>query len=374
LETLGNDLTHVQQTAEALAATTEAVEIFRSLGADISDEGRMSLALALKDLANHHLERGEFSSAAEAADEAAALFRALSPDHTEWARCHLMMTLFTGYLSRWHLQCYEEALVLLEEKTNLVRSFLQNTSSDPPGVLLAGLAEQRHHAASLLDELGRADEALIAVQESVELYRSLWTENSDQFAPNLVECLAFYTHELVDQQRFTDALPLLEETARLCRPLVDREPSKFGYFLGDALSKQSKCQTALGRPTEGRASATEALGLLRPLCEAGPSEYQWNLAAVLEALATAELKLDRPRDAEPHLRESATLLREVARDHSPSAFNDLRQVAAAWRESLTHTTPDPDATALLTDIEQALADHDATSRSPTEVRSSSADG
>jgi tetratricopeptide (TPR) repeat protein len=108
-----------------------------------------------------------------------------------------------------------------------------------------------NNLASFLSALGRREEALVAAEEAVQLYRALAAARPDAFTPNLAKSLSVLGDMLEALERISEALPNDEQAVRLLLPYLLLHPASFAgpiaTYAGDYIRR---CELA-GREPDG---------------------------------------------------------------------------------------------------------------------------
>ena len=100
-----------------------------------------------------------------------------------------------------------------------VRRALADCRSDA----LPLLATSLHALSDRFDELGRADEALAATREAIQVYRTLSIRNADRFQPELVRSLYSLGERLRAPGQEREAFAVIREAIELCKGLAERQ-------------------------------------------------------------------------------------------------------------------------------------------------------
>ena len=86
-----------------------------------------------------------------------------------------------------------------------------------------------------LGDLGRAEEALAAIEEAAGIYRELARARPDAFRPDLAGSLNNLSVQLGDLGRREDALAAIEEAVTIRRELAARWPDAHHHELEQSL-------------------------------------------------------------------------------------------------------------------------------------------
>ena len=165
---------------------------------------------------------------------------------------------------------------------------LAGTAAEVFQQLAAGTAPGSSERAGLLLELsnrlgalGRREEALAAIEESVTIRRGLAQARPDAFLPDLAKELDTQSGRLADLGRREEALAAIEESVTIRRGLAQARPDAFLPDLAKALNTQSGRLADLGRREEALAAIEESVTIRRGLAQARPDAFLPNLAMSL---------------------------------------------------------------------------------------------
>ncbi|KZP14717.1 hypothetical protein FIBSPDRAFT_935616 [Athelia psychrophila] len=215
-----------------------------------------------------------------------------------------------GYAGR-----LEEALVAIQEAVNLCRAL----AAERP-VFNADLAGALSNQSAWLSALGRPEEALAATTESLDLYRPLAAERPVVFNADLARSLSNQSAWLSALGRHEEALAAITESVDLYSPLAAERPAVFNVCLAKSLINQSAWLSALGRHEEALAATTESLDLYRPLAAERPAVFNADLAKCLSNQSAYLSALGRHEEALAATAESLDLYRPLAAER-PAVFN-----------------------------------------------------
>ncbi|MEV4492504.1 tetratricopeptide repeat protein [Micromonospora coxensis] len=340
---------------EALAATREAVTLSRQLaGTDPAHLPR--LARSLEQFARVRRDgRGDLAEALDAAHEAVRIRRRASrPDRAEHL-AHLGALYLLGGLLHESGR-HQEAAATTEESLLLCRRLARadpqaygataaaaarelsrrlwdlgrgeealTAATEAVGILAPTAGTDAHradHAASLwnryvlLRELGRADEAGLALGAVLPVYRRLAEEDPDTHLASLADCLNDLGVALRRQGRLDEALSPAEEAADLRRRLAATAPEHLPD-LATSLHNLGNLRADLGRGRDALAPVEEAVTILRRLAD--PDAHRGRLASALDDLGVLLSDLRRHDEALAPATEAADLRRRLAADE-PDAY------------------------------------------------------
>jgi tetratricopeptide (TPR) repeat protein len=180
--TLGIRLSNLGRREQALAASQEAVDIYRALAKDRPDAFLPDLASSLNNLGIRLSNLGRREQALAASQEAVDIRRALAKDR--------------------------------------------------PDAFLPDLASSLNNTGAMLSNLGRREQALAASQEAVDIRRALAKDRPDAFLPDLAMSLGAMSQTLVGAGRNREAAEAAREGMAAIVPFVEAQPRAFGDLAG----------------------------------------------------------------------------------------------------------------------------------------------
>lgn len=163
-----------------------------------------------------------------------------------------------------------------------------------------------------LAQLGRQEEALVAIEQAVTSFQELARSQPDTFLPNLATSLNNQANLLRDLGRPEEALAVILEAVGMGRQLAAARPDEFTFFLAGSLANLAVRLADLGRREDALAASQEATGLYRQLAAARPDEFNPRLANTLELLASDLSNLGRQEDALAVIEQAVTIHRHLA--------------------------------------------------------------
>ncbi|KAF7967981.1 hypothetical protein HWV62_32415 [Athelia sp. TMB] len=226
----------------------------------------------------------------------------------------------------------EEALTAIDDSVQLCRAL----AARHPAIFSTKLAISLLNFSKRLSELGRHEEALKAIQEVEEIYRPLAAEQPSDFNAALAGSLNNLSLRLSYHGRHAEALAAIQEAVRLRRALAAERPAVFNAVLAQSLNNLSICFSDHGRHEEALATIQEAVGLHRALAEERPQAFNAVLADSLNNLSNHLSVHGRHGEALAAIQEAVGLRRALAAER-PQAF---RAVLANSLNSLSNRLSD----------------------------------
>ncbi|MFD5723204.1 tetratricopeptide repeat protein [Streptomyces sp. NPDC127036] len=209
----------------------------------------------------------------------------------------------------------EDALAAVEESVAVRREL----AAVRPDAFLPVLATSLNNLSALLGGLGRREDGLTAVEEAVTAYRQLAAARPDAFLPDLATSLNNLSILLGGLGRLEDALAAVEEAVIIHRQLAAVRPDAFLPNLAMSLNNLSVRLGELGRHEDALAAIEEAVTIRRELAEARPDAFLPDLAMSLNNLSIRLGELGRHEDALAAIEEAVTIHRQLA-EARPDAF------------------------------------------------------
>ena len=209
----------------------------------------------------------------------------------------------------------EEALDVIDESIGLYRTL----DAAMPGQFGVHLAMSVNNRVVHLSHLKQHEEALAASQEAVSICRSLVESHPDRFELDLAMSLNNLSNRLHDLGRFETGLVAAEESTEIYRRLAATSPDPFRGELAGSLNDLSRQLVNAGRHKEALDTIEEGTRLYRDLTAARPDAYRTHLAMSLNNLSNRLSTVGRFQDALDVMREAVQIRRELA-DDRPDVF------------------------------------------------------
>lgn len=284
LESLGTIRDARGETEASLAATAQAVGIYRDLDAEQPDSYRGELIRALGNLAGAHAELGLWEQGAELGEEAVALARALVSRHGDTHLVRLADTMNNTAALLRRLNQHDRALTYLDQVVPLYRGLADRV----PGSHLAALAGALHNLGNCLHEKDRHHDAIDAYEESIGIYRKLSSPQRADYDESLAETLVGLAHAHVALDDEPAALDLVAEAVELLDNALRGDRNRTRRKLAQALHLASATAFDLGRYEQALRDAERAADLFHHVVAHDTDQHlHETYAAVLHAWARA---------------------------------------------------------------------------------------
>lgn len=134
--------------------------------------------------------------------------------------------------------------------------------------------------------LGFTDEALAAMEESLDLYRTLAKCKRTEYDALFASALGSSSTRLSDLGLHEEALLALDESVAVYNVLVEHRPKEFNSQLASALGKISELLHDCGQPNEALEAARQSVAVYRNLMGNQPTECHTEFACALLRLST----------------------------------------------------------------------------------------
>jgi tetratricopeptide (TPR) repeat protein len=293
LANLGTRLSNLERREEALAATQEAVEIYRRLTQTRPDAHLPDLATILLNLGTDlsNLQRRE--EALAVTQEAVEMYRCLVQMEPDKYLSNLGKSLNNLGAMLAYLGRQEEGLAATQEAVEIARQLVQKESDE----YLPELASNLHNLGRDLRDLGRRSEALAAMQESVEIYRRLAQTRPAVYLPELASNLDKLGRNLFEFGHREEAVAATEKAVEIYRRLAGRLPDEYLPDLATSLSHLGRRFWDIGQREAGLVATRESVEIYRRLTQTRPDAYLPDLATSLQNLGADLSDLGRLRGA-----------------------------------------------------------------------------
>ncbi|KAG8682780.1 POC1 centriolar protein A, partial [Ceratobasidium sp. 395] len=209
----------------------------------------------------------------------------------------------------------EEALVANEEAVQVYRTL----AADQHSSFTIDLAESLTSVSQRLTDVGRREEALETAQEAAEICRRSAVDQSGKLIPQLGRSLTYLSITLSDLGRKEEALTVVEEAVQIYREYAGELPTELKRDMAKALNNLSNHLGDVGRREEALVVIVEAVQLRRQLAEGKLAKSTNNLASSLHNLSVRLSDIGRCVEALAAIEEAVMLCRQLAVDR-PAAF------------------------------------------------------
>jgi tetratricopeptide (TPR) repeat protein len=273
----GVALSHLGKREAALAATQEAVEIYRTLAAERPDAFLPYLATSLNNLGGTLTHLGKREAALAVTQEAVAIRRTLAAARPEAALADLALSLSSMGAALTQLGKREAALAATQEAVEIYRAL----AARRPNVFLPALAGALDNLGISLVEVGNGEAALAATEEGTEIRRTLATAHPDAFLPALAGSLNNLGNLLKEVGKPEAALAATQQSVEVYRRLAAARPDAFLPELAGALNNLGNRFGAVGKWEAALIAIKEAVELSRSLAAEHPDAFLPDLALYL---------------------------------------------------------------------------------------------
>ena len=315
INTLGIRLSNLGRLEEALAASQEAVDIYRRLAQTRPDAFLPDLGMSLNNFCIRLSNLGRREEALAASLEAVDIRRRLAQTRPDAFLPNLASSLNNSGAVLSDLGRREEALAASQEAVDIYRRLVQMR----PDAFLSNLADSLNNLGIRLSDLGRREAALAATQEAVNIYRRLTQTQPDAFLHDLAMGLSNSGAVLFNLRRREDALAATREAIDIYRRLAQTRPNAFLPNLAAGLNNFGSILSNLGRLEEALAASQEAVDIYRRLAQTRPDAFLPDLGMSLNNIGIRLSNLGRREEALAATQEAVDIRRHLAQTR-PDAF------------------------------------------------------
>ena len=210
------------------------------------------------------------------------------------------------------------AATLTSQQVDEYRNKYHTTTMLGRSYVAVYLAPALNNLAIRLSDVGQAEKALAASEESTQIYRKLSKGRPRFFATyfrwELAGALNVLSSDLLDLGREEEALAASQEATQIMEELTRRRlpTRRLRGDLAESLNTMSVLLGRLGRKEAALATIEKATGIYRGLAAARPDTYRPDLAKVLNNLSSQLADLGRVEEALAAIQEAVTIRRELA--------------------------------------------------------------
>ncbi|KAK0548461.1 hypothetical protein OC846_004472 [Tilletia horrida] len=313
---LGWSLSAAKRHQEAMACSTEALEITRFLTKLKPDTYDLSLARALNGLAYTHKAVGQTHKAVEESAEAVTLFREVYRKHprehnSEAAQLELADLLSHHCSTLDKAGHRDDALAISEESLSKYRTLYQAN----PARLRTKFARRLDDHGKLLRHSKRHLEAVDAIEEAVTLYQDLYRAQPLVYEDDLANTSVRQYKYLTQVERHDEAAAAIGKALALYRSMHKRQPAKYKDNLVSTFYHHFSSLEAAGLDDEADEATEECIEFYRALYHRQPEQYEDNFAEALNAYAWRLVRTGGAQEALPYSQESVQLYRAAKANH-----------------------------------------------------------
>ncbi len=319
LNNLGNSLGALGHREDALAASRESVDHYQTLTAARPDVFLPYLAASLNNLGNRLSDLGHREDALAAARDSVDHYRTLAATRPDAFLPVLALSLNNLGARLSYLGHREDALAATREAVDVGR----NLAAARPDAFLPDLAASLNNLGAMLSDLGHREDGLAATQEAVDHYRTLAATRPDAFMPDLAMSLNNLGNRLSDLGRREDALAATRESVDHYRTLAATRPDAFLPDLAMSLNNLGSILSDLGHREDALAAARDSVDHYRTLAATRPDAFLPDLAMSLNNLGTRLSALGHREDALTATREAVDHFRALAAARPDAFLPDL---------------------------------------------------
>ncbi|QRV93105.1 hypothetical protein RhiJN_21123 [Ceratobasidium sp. AG-Ba] len=225
---------------------------------------------------------------------------------------------------------YEDALPPIQESVDLCRKLAEAQ----PAVYTSELANSLHELSARLSRVDRYEDALSPIQEAVVIRRKLAEDRPAVYTPSLANSLHELSARLSKVGRYEDGLPPIQEAVDIRRKLATDRPAVYTSDLASSLHELSARLSRVGRYEDALPPIQEAVDLRRKLVADRPAVYTSYLASSLHELSVSLSEVGRYDDGLPPIQEAVDIRRKLVADRPAVYEYRLAQSLIVFSASL----------------------------------------
>jgi tetratricopeptide (TPR) repeat protein len=182
-----------------------------------------------------------------------------------------------------------------------------------------------------LDRIGQTQNALIASEEALSVFKSQSQNVAKQYMPSRAAALNNHAGYLLTLGRALEAIPTSREALRIRAQLAEMEPQKFESDYADALGNLAAHLATTGEFVEALSHASLALPIRERFAAMDPVKYEGSYAIALGNIANHLMKSGGDLHESLRLAKKALFIKKKLADlepdrHSPSYAIALNNV------------------------------------------------
>ena len=158
-------------------------------------------------------------------------------------------------------------------------------------------------------------------EEALSIYRSLATQNSEDYECDVAGTLNNLAILHYDIRRFDEAEQEYEEALKICRELAEKNPETFEYVVALTLNNLANLHYCTQRFDEAEQEYEEALKISHKLAEKNPA-FESDVIRTLNNLAVLQYGIQRYDKAEQEYEEALKVSRKLA-ERNPAFASDV---------------------------------------------------
>jgi tetratricopeptide (TPR) repeat protein len=307
---------------EAIELGEKSVAAYEQLAGSDLPAHRAGLAASLNNLAAYLGDLGRHEKAIAAAQRAVGLCEALVAELPDVFRPELAAKLGTLASQLFLARRAGDAVAPGERAVEICEQIAATHN-----VHLPNLAKSLSNIAVFYENAGRPDDALRAIQRTVDLYDRLAEGDPEGYLAKLAEALHALDKKLANSGQREAAMEVSSRTVSIYKKLAAAQPQKYVPDLASALSSQSERLADLGNSEQGLQALRRAVSIYDTLAKDDEGSYLPMLAMLLNNLST------RLGEAGLHL-ESIDPARRAVRMYERLAQSDSEAYRPYVAESL----------------------------------------
>lgn len=222
----------------------------------------------------------------------------------------------------------QDALAAAEEAVELCHQVAEDDQDSTPQLAAALEQLSARYAA-----VGRREDALTALTRASVLYQQLAKHTPTRFRLDFAKATHHLAVRLFEVDRKQEGLSAADAAVRRWRKVAKADP-RYEPEHARTLVAIAALLSGFGQRERARSVLREAIGVLRRLAAANPAAFEPELAEALEALGAVLLRSERMGEALKVSREAVEVRRELAADGDPGAQARLATSLVALVDAL----------------------------------------
>jgi len=202
----------------------------------------------------------------------------------------------------------DDARMAYDEALKIYRDLAQKN----PDISLPDVAMTLNNLGLLHRDQNRMDDARKAFDEALKIYRDLVQKNSDTYRPELAGTLNNLGLLHHDQNRMDDARKVFDEALKIYRDLAQKNPDTYLSCVALTLNNLGLLHRDQSRMDDARKVFDEALKIYRDLTQKNPDTYLSYVAGTLNNLGVLHSDQSRMSEARKAYDEALTIRRDLA--------------------------------------------------------------
>lgn len=331
LDRLGRLYVALGKPEEALAASSQSLEIFRGLATGDQVDAKFALAASLDTCSLVHAALGRREDAVKAAEEAVQICERLIEQKIEHVRPLLAKVLVGLGASYGELRQHEKSLTATRHAVEIYEELARRL----PSVFEVPLAASFDNVSIAYLSVGKPQEALAAASRAADIFQVYAERNPDAFDPDLVRSLINLSNCYTGVGRAEEALSAAIRAGSISGNLDKLVPGLFAPLHALSLQNMAVSYAEVGNLENARDAGRRAANIYENLARENPALYIPPMEKALGHLALIYGKLKRMQEVLATAQRAVNFYEELARgdweNHWQKLARSLDGMAACCR-------------------------------------------